>query len=322
MWILGSGCGTLDKVEDNGGLHMKSRALRIIFVVVVISTLLSSCSQADMTKSTHTPSTELTNTTEATPASTSETTDSPESEDSISFFQYETIVINNILIGAWNGKGWINAETLYPMLPDRNQYTLHIGSYDTLTDIGRKDMVWPIVDGAIIFDSMDENKLLWRWQDYIAVSNEKHLHFWFHEEDHPGNPIFQKLADEVCSDSGYPNLKLPVRKVFDVGLKEIEKIYFIIADNDYASGQKGIVQFLRMTVDGIERNYIIAKNFWDSDGPYYETMLKYACDLNRDGMPEIITYSQGLGETVWGVYHVYSLQDNEFVCVLSAGWFD
>ena len=77
-----------------------------------------------------------------------------------------------------------------------------------------------------------------------------------------------------------------------------------------------------MTIDGVEQNLLLEKEYWNSNGRYYETKLKYVCDLNRDGKPEFITYSLGLGETRWGTYQVYSMTDGTYVEVLAAGWFD
>ena len=126
----------------------------------------------------------------------------------------------------------------------------------------------------------------------------------------------------MCAGLDYPDLLLPIRNVYSIGISEIERFYYIIATNDDAQGQKGIVQIIRVAIDGVEQSLLLKDDFWNSDRKFYEAQLKYVCDLNRDGKPELITYMTGLGETVWGSYQVYSLQNNHYTEVLVAGWFD
>jgi len=161
------------------------------------------------------------------------------------------------------------------------------------------------------------NNPLWRWLDYIAISGDEHIIFLIANKEHPGNPVFQNWINEICKEGEYPDLKLVVREVYSIDINYgLDKIYFIIADNDYEPVKKGRVQLVRMPVDGAEQNLKLSEEFWDWN--YYSTVeLLYVCDLNRDGELEFVTYTSG-GQG--GLYQVYALQNDKYVCVLNAGW--
>ena len=93
----------------------------------------------------------------------------------IGFFQYETIVVNNILLGAWDGERWVDAEKLCPMLPDKNLYTLYMENDSVQIETGSKGTIWPVVDVSITMGNSDRILSLPR---YIALSSEESLDFW------------------------------------------------------------------------------------------------------------------------------------------------
>ena len=242
-----------------------------------------------------------------------------ELEETISYFDYETIVINELLVAAWDGEKWIDAESLYPMLPEKSLYNVYFGNSDRITSVGTKTVL-PLGNDGIVMENADRyNDPQWRWLDYLALSGDEYLDFWFANKEHPGNPVFQSWVNEVCEEGGYPDLELTVREVYSIDTNySLDTFYFIIADNDYKPAGKGRVIFVRMAIDGVEQNLKLSEEFWDWDS-FSIVELFYICDLNRDGEPEFITYTSGNGS---GWYQVYSLQNGVYNCVMEAWWAD
>jgi hypothetical protein len=233
---------------------------------------------------------------------------------------YQAFIIDSCLIGAWYGHRWLDAAGVYSMLPDEGPYNIYLQNGQIMSGIGRKSNgKTSALNGEVIMDAIHWDKPM--YQDYLAISGNAELSILYPEKADAGNPIFQGWVNQVCAENGYPNLKLSVHKAYFVDSEVWGKIYFIIADNEQAEGQKGFIQFIRITVDGKEKSMVIEKDFRASASRRYDTELRYICDLSYDGIPEFITCKQGFGDTVWGMYTVYSIPGEEYVEVLSAGWF-
>lgn len=231
------------------------------------------------------------------------------------FSEYQILAVNGFLLGGYHNQAWMGCDELYPMMEDKDEYKIYIEGQYHSTATGYKEWEEPEEDIAISWGPMvefpDIPYGIGRDYNIIAYSGRNDLQIEAGMDISPDNKIYQEILKAYLEDTGITEtfeltriLKIDME---DDGQDEIFiQAYHFVDPNDQSTG----IQFMRRVTDDGVKEYpipIIGPN----NGADHMTIMGF-CDLNGDGVKEILMSSSGVG---YSNYMVYEFMDGQFTRV-------
>lgn len=244
-----------------------------------------------------------------------EFTNAKEEEANI-FSSYNIVSINGNLLGGYYDGQWLDIDTLYPQIQEKENYKIYIdGKYWSVAP-GYKVNSSELHEGSGTWLNFDESIFNYNgYNQVIAFSGWRSLMIDCGTYLPVENEFYQNALQEYLAKAGlqgdFEMQHLIKADLDNDGQDEILIHAFQFADTNHES--QG-VNYMRKVIDGEVRDIPIplAKPITNAD---YITFCGF-CDLNGDGIKELLLSTSGVGDTS---YMAYEYRNSEFVRVLESG---
>lgn len=232
------------------------------------------------------------------------------------FSEYNIIAVNGYLLGGCYDNQWFDCFDLYPLIEEKENYKIYVNGEYQRTESGQKEAAsdWEIYAGPRIHYA--EQQYYNNQEDtFIAYSGIYDLEIEDGRAISPDNDIYKNESNDYLTETGLSeDYKLTNIIKIDLdgdGQDEvlIQAYYF----DELYQQSKGI-HYMRKVVNGQVENYNIPltepTDEWD-----YITIRGF-CDLNGDGIKEVLLSARGIG---YHCYLAYEFKENQFIRIFENG---
>lgn len=244
-----------------------------------------------------------------------------ETPQTLHFSKYQILAVNGFLLGGYHKDQWIGCDALYPMIAEEEEYKIYIDGQYRSTEKGEKE---PGIEDEMycgpsvkILNSDYNDK---GEADLIAFSGERDLAIDAGTKISPENQMYREINQSYIAKLELKELgseeEFELRNVIKVDIDNDRKDEIILQSFRYEDPihESMGIQYMRKIVDGEVVEFMIP--IVSPAVPSDQIRIIGFCDLNGDGMKELLMSSSGTG---YSSYMVYEFRNNEFRRIFENG---
>lgn len=239
------------------------------------------------------------------------------------FSEYNILVMNHALLGGYYEGQWIPWDELYPVMAETDYYKVYVyGRYQDVFSGGKiPETQEELYSGPRVYFP-EFNYGDGEYYSLVAYSGKNDLKILKGTDIPPENEVYQRELKKYLKKTdaaqtgkeqadGFELTRIIKIDLEDDGQDEVFiQAYHFDDPNDRSRG----IQYMRKVVDGEVGEFRIPLSDPTVDADYIT--IEGFCDLDGDGVKEILVSSMGIG------YHscmLYEFKNNEFIRVFENG---
>lgn len=233
------------------------------------------------------------------------------------FSEYHIVAINGYLLGGCYDNQWLDCFELYPLIMEKENYKIYVDGGYQRTESGEKEAASDLViyiGPQINFAEQQYYKNI-QEDPVIAYSGVYDLEIEDGRVIDPDNDIYQNELNIYLAEMGLTeDYKLTNIIKIDLDGDGQDEVFIQAYYYDELYEQSKGIHYMRKVVNGQVENYNIP--LIDPTHKSDHIMILGFCDLNGDGIKEILMSSVGIG---YHGYLAYEFKENQFIRIFENG---